>query len=126
MENLSECARQNIIAINRFLGQRTGVSTSVAVPIVRADQGVFLLNTAGAGVATISLPQAGIWPGREITIVNYSGAAQNVVSYNGTALEIKTQTGAAVATHSIENSVSLTSGRRTFKSISGLWTLISI
>lgn len=87
---------------------------------------LLVLNTAGANVADVTLPDPTKHKGRVIDIVNFSGASQNILSHNGTSLTIKNITGPAVATSALENATSTSTGRRSYRSDGLLWILTSI
>src|ERR1044071_9511325 len=66
--------------------------------------GVVVISTSGANTRDMLLRNPILWKNRRITVVNESGAAQNVLSYDGgTALTIKSTNGAAVGTLAMAN-----------------------
>lgn len=79
---------------------------------VTSKEGTILIDTASAAAANITLPDPAKYKKMQVTILNYSGAAQNVLSHAGTTLKVANT--AAVGTHSVENSSSATTGKRVF------------
>lgn len=106
--------------------QKQNVVQVTADYAVKIGDRVMVMNTAAANVADVTVPDPAKHKNRPLSIVNFSGASQNILSHNGTALTIKTITGAAVATHAVENSTSLTTGRRELVSDGTFWILRSI
>jgi hypothetical protein len=106
---------------NRLIAEPTADNYTVA-----KDVGLVVLNTGNAGDRDISLPNATLWKGRRIDVVNISGNAQTISSYDGTTAQIKSTSSAAAATLSLENASSTTTGRRSFRSNGTVWLLVSI
>ena len=81
--------------IESFVRQNRVIApTSDNFPIPKTA-GIVIIPTGGANTLDVALPNPTVNKSRRITIVNYSGASQNILSHDsGTSLTIKTSNGA--------------------------------
>lgn len=98
------CERAKKFAIQNTVALTSGDHT------VLSSEGVILIQTALAGDVNVTLPDPAANLGRVITVLNYSGAAQNILSHAGSTLKVANT--AAVGTAAIENASSATTGKR--------------